>query len=106
MSMFGMVLSVMIYGIILAITGWMLWMTFRNIAGFIRPVIRAVKTVAPVVTRGAHIIAHAAIPAARSVARLASPYVALATRQIAAVAAKAQANAEIIKANCQTAAHR
>ena len=104
--MFGMVLSVMVYGIILAITGWMLWMTFRNITGFICPVIRAVKTAVPVITRGTRIIARIAIPVARSAARLAAPYMALAARRIATSAAKVQANAAIIKANWQATTRR
>lgn len=106
MSMFGMILSMMIYGIVLAIAGWMLGMTFRNIAGFVRPVIRAVRTIAPVVARSARAIARVAIPAARSAARLGAPYAALATRRIVAAAAKAQTNASIIKANWQTVARR
>lgn len=106
MSMFGIILCVMVYGVIVAITGWMLRMTFRNIAGFVRPVIRTAKIVAPVVARTTRTIARITVPAARSVERIASPYVALTTRRIAAAAAKAAANAQIIKANCQAATRR
>lgn len=106
MSMFGMVLNGMVYGIIIAITCWILWMTYRNIAGFISPVIRVIKTATPVVTRSMHAIAHVTVPAVRSAARLASPYVALATHRIAMSVAKAQANAAIIKTNWKTAVRR
>ena len=105
--MFGMILSVMVYGIIVAIAGWMLGLTFRNIAGFIAPLVHGVRTVAPVVVRGSRFaMTHAIRPAARTAYRLAAPHVALATRRIAAAAARAAATAELARTSGGTVANR
>ena len=105
--MFGMILSVMVYGIIVAIAGWMLGLTFRNIAGFVTPLVRFARTAAPVVVRGSRFaMTYAIRPAARAVYRLAAPRVALATRRIAAAAASAAAKAELARVNGGTVANR
>lgn len=105
--MFGMILSVMVYGIIVAIAGWMLGMTFRNIAGFVAPLVSFARTAAPVVVRGSRFaMTHAIRPAARAAYRLAATHVALVTRRIAAAAARAVTKAELARTSRSTVANR
>ena len=105
--MFGMILSVMVYGIIVAIAGWMLGLTFMNIAGFITSLVHGVRIVTPVIVRGSRFaMTHAIRPAARTAYRFAAPHVALATRRIAAAAARAAATAELASTSGGTVANR
>ena len=105
--MFGMILSVMVYGFIVAIAGWMLGLTFRNIAGFITPLVHGVRIVTPVVVRGSRFaMTHAIRPAARTAYRLAAPHVALAVRRIAAASARAVTKAELARTSGSTVANR
>ena len=105
--MFGMALSLMIYGIIVGIAGWMLGMTFRNIAGFVAPLVHVARTAAPVVVRGSRFAMQYAIrPAARAAYRLAAPHVALTAHHITAAAATAAAKRELARTNGGTMANR
>ena len=105
--MFGMALSLMIYGIIVGIAGWMLGMTFRNIAGFVAPLVHVARTAAPVIVRGSSFAMQYAIrPAARAAYRLAAPHVTLAAHRITAAAVKATAKAELARVNSDTVANR
>lgn len=105
--MFGMVLSFMVYGIIVGIAGWMLGMTFRNIAGFVAPLVHVARAAAPVVVRGSRFAMQYAIrPAARAAYRLAAPHVALAVHHITTATARAAAKAELTRTNVGTMANR
>lgn len=105
--MFGMVLSFMVYGIIVGIAGWMLGMTFRNIAGFVAPLVHVARTAAPVVVRGSRFAMQYVIrPAARAAYRLAVPHVALAVHHITTATAREAAKAELTRTNVGTMANR
>ena len=107
MSVFGMVLSVMVYGIIVGIAGWMLGMTFRNIAGFVAPLVHVARTAAPMVVRGSRFAMQYAIrPAARAAYRFAAPHVALTAHRITTATARAAAKMELARTNGGTVANR
>ena len=97
----------MVYGIIVGIAGWMLGLTFCNIANFVAPLVHAARVVAPMVVRGCHFaMAHVVRPAARSVYRLSVPHMAIAVRRISTAAARAATKAELVRTNYGTVANR